>query len=162
MVCWVCLVRGGPGASGDSYTGGVHGSSTTGDTSDGWSFSDLGGGSDNDSGGGGGGSDDGGTWCCTAAFKHGMPIKKIKELRRWHAQRSRIWRLGYDTYGHYIANKLVKGSPFWSRVTEAGHTAFVERRVTPMSCLAVLVIAPGSYAVGLYKLLRRKINAYAL
>jgi len=151
---------GGPGASGDSYTGGVHGSDTVGDTSSGsW----WGGGSDNDDGGSdsGGGSDDG-TWCCTAAFKHGMPIKKIKELRRWHAQRSRIWRLGYDTYGHYIANKLVKGSPFWSRVTEAGHTAFVERRVTPMSCLAVLVIAPGSYAVGLYKLLRRKINAYAL
>ena len=73
-----------------------------------------------------------------------MPITKIKELRRWHRQRSYIWRLGYDTYGNYIANKLVKGSPFWSRVTEAGHTAFVERRVTPMSCLAVLVIAPGS------------------
>ena len=91
-----------------------------------------------------------------------MPITKIKELRRWHRQRSYIWRLGYDTYGNYIANKLVKGSTFWSRVTEAGHTAFVERRVTPMSCLAVLVIAPGSYAVGLYKLLRRKIHAYAL
>ena len=56
----------------------------------------------------------------------------------------------------------VKGSPFWSRVTEAGHTAFVDRRVTPMSCLAVLVIAPGSWAVGIYKHLRRKVNAYAL
>ena len=157
---------GGPGASGDSYTGGVHGSDTVGSTAEGptsVASSWWGGGSDDDGGSddGGGGSDDG-TWCCTAAYKHGMPITKIKELRRWHRQRSYIWRLGYDTYGNYIANKLVKRSTFWSRVTEAGHTAFVERRVTPMSCLAVLVIAPGSYAVGLYKLLRRKINAYAL
>ena len=101
-------------------------------------------------------------WCCTAAYKHGMPIKKIKELRRWHKEQSAIWQDGYDTYGNWIANNLVKGSPFWSRVTEAGHTAFVERRVTPMSCLAVLVIAPGSWAVGIYKHLRRKVNAYAL
>ena len=156
---------GGPGASGDSYTGGIHGSNTVGDATDGWQPSDLGfggGGSDNDSGGGGGGSSNDGTWCCTAAYKHGMPIKKIKELRRWHKEQSAIWQDGYDTYGNWIANNLVKGSPFWSRVTEAGHTAFVDRRVTPMSCLAVLVIAPGSWAVGIYKHLRRKVNAYAL
>ena len=61
---------GGPGASGDSYTGGIHGSNTVGDATDGWQPSDLGfggGGSDNDSGGGGGGSSNDGTWCCTAA-----------------------------------------------------------------------------------------------
>ena len=152
---------GGPGSSGDSYTGGIHGSNTVGDATDGWQPSDLGfgGGSDNDSGGGGGGSDNDGTWCCTAAFKHGMPIKKIKELRRWHKQQSQIWQDGYDTYGNWIANNLVKGSPFWSRVTEAGHTAFVERRVTPMSCLAVLVIAPGSLIVGTYKYLKGGLNA---
>ena len=109
-----------------------------------------------------GGSSNDGTWCCTAAYKHGMPIKKIKELRRWHKEQSAIWQDGYDTYGNWIANNLVKGSPFWSRVTEAGHTAFVDRRVTPMSCLAVLVIAPGSWAVGIYKHLRTKVNAYAL
>ena len=147
---------GGPGASGDSYTGGIHGSETRGDTSEGVGsiFGGGGGGSDssdNDSG------SDGGTWCCTAAFKHGMPIKKIKELRRWHAAQSQLWRRGYDVYGNWIAENLVKGSPFWSRVTEAGHTAFVERRVTPMSSLAVLVIAPGSLIVGSYLTLRRKV-----
>lgn len=155
---------GGPGQSGDSYSGGVHGDSTTGDTSDGWSISDLWSGGNDDRGGSddSGGSDsssDDGTWCCTAAYKHGMPIKKIKELRKWHTQRSHIWQVGYDSYGHWIANNLVKGSTFWSRVVEAGHTAFVERRVTLMSSLAVLVIAPGSYAVGAYKLLRRKVHA---
>ena len=144
---------GGPGQSGDSYSGGIHGDSTVGDTSEGVGsiFSGWGGGSDDDDGGS---DDDGGgdgTWCCTAAFKHGMPIKKIKELRRWHKSRSQLWQDGYDSYGHWIANKLVKGSPFWSKVTEAGHTAFVERKLTPMSALAVLVIAPGSYAVGAYK-----------
>ena len=155
---------GGPGQSGDSYSGGIHGDSTVGDTSEGVGsiFSGWGGGSDDDDGGS---DDDGGgdgTWCCTAAFKHGMPIKKIKELRRWHKSRSQLWQDGYDSYGHWIANKLVKGSPFWSKVTEAGHTAFVERKLTPMSALAVLVIAPGSYAVGAYKLLtRRKSHANA-
>ena len=89
-----------------------------------------------------------------------MPTKKIKELRKWHKSRSQLWQTGYDTYGKFIADKLVKGSPFWSKVTEAGHTAFVERKLTPMSALAVLVIAPGSYAVGAYKLLtRRKTHA---
>ena len=100
---------GGPGTSGDSYTGGFWGGSTS-------SGSDDGGGSDDS------GSDDG-TWCCTAAFKHGMPIRKIKELRKWHKFRSKLWQDGYDIYGHWIAQNLVKGSPFWSKVTEAGHTA---------------------------------------
>ena len=136
---------GGPGTSGDSYSGGFWGGSTS-------SGSDDGGGSDDS------GSDDG-TWCCTAAYKHGMPIRKIKELRKWHKSRSKLWQDGYDIYGHWIAQNLVKGSPFWSKVTEAGHTAFVEKKLTPMSALAVAVIAPGSLLVGTYITLRRKRDA---
>ena len=73
---------GGPGASGDSYTGGVHGGDTVGSTAEGptsvasgW----WGGGSDDDGGSddGGGGSDDG-TWCCTAA--PGPPQSNISAM----------------------------------------------------------------------------------
>ena len=100
---------------------------------------------DNDDGGGGGG---GGTHCCTAAYRHGMPIKKIKELRKWHRQQSQLWQDGYDQWGYFIAQKLVKNSPFWASVTEAGHDLFVNKKVTPKSILAWLVIAPGSYITG--------------
>ena len=99
-----------------------------------------------DSGGGGGGG--GGTWCCTAAMKHGMPVKKIKALRKWHRQQSEVWQNGYDRWGYYIAEKLVKKSKFWAEVTEAGHDWFVNRYYTPKGALAWAVIVPGSYIAG--------------
>ena len=113
--------------------------------------------SSSSSGGGGGG-----THCCTAAYSQGMPIKKIKELRKWHRQQSPLWQEGYDVYGKFIADNLVSGSKFWSKVTEAGHTAFVEKKLTPMSALAFLTIAPGSLITGVVlklKSKKEKVNA---
>ena len=101
-----------------------------------------------DSGGDSGGGGGGGTWCCTAAQKHGMPIKKIKELRKWHRQQSEVWQNGYDRWGYYIAEKLVRKSKFWAEVTEAGHDWFVNRYYTPKGALAWAVIVPGSYIAG--------------
>ena len=98
-----------------------------------------------DSGGGGGG---GGTWCCTAAMSHGMPVSKVKALRKWHRQQSQLWQDGYDRWGFYLAEKLVKKSPFWASVTEAGHDWFVNRYYTPKGALAWLMIVPGSYIAG--------------
>ena len=53
---------GGPGQSGDSYSGGIHGDNTVGDTSEGFTsvVSDWFGGGSDDNDSGGGGSDSGG------------------------------------------------------------------------------------------------------
>jgi hypothetical protein len=36
------------------------------------------------------------SWCCTASYKRGaMAIRDVKELRRWHVKKSRVWQEGY-------------------------------------------------------------------
>ena len=104
-----------------------------------------------DSGGGGGG----GTWCCTAAMKHGMPVSKVKALRKWHRQQSQLWQDGYDVWGYWVAEKMVKNSPFWASVTEAGHDVFVNRNWSWKGALAWAVIVPGSYVAGVVNAIQK-------
>ncbi len=105
---------GGPGQSGDSFTGGIHGSNTVGDATDGFQVSDLtgggGGGSDNDSGGGGGGGG-GGCVIGTYALQNGLDLNRKGAVQWCEATLHDHWlgetvRMGYQHWGN---NKIANG-----------------------------------------------------
>ena len=101
---------GGPGQSGDSYTGGIHGDNTVGDTDEGvtsivsdwWGGDDDDGGSDDGGGGGGGG---GGCVFATHALANGVDLDRRGTVK-WCES---------TLHDHYFGELIRKGYRIWGR-----------------------------------------------
>ena len=164
---------GGPGQSGDSYSGGIHGDNTVGDTSEGFTsvVSDwFGGGSDdNDSGGGGsdsGGGGGGGYGCYVAtALRDGGYWSDIRRLKllSWCMKAkpegkldTLLWRNGYTEFGKKVIaprvdNKVIQ----W--LSDGFYDSTVRNKLTMKSIAGKLFFYVPSYGIGLWKAVRGKL-----
>ena len=163
---------GGPGQSGDSYSGGIHGDNTVGDTSEGVGsiFDDWTGGSDDsgsddsggDSGGGGGGYS---CYVATALNEHGYwTMQKKLRLLSWCIRSkpegkldTKLWRNGYCWFGKEIIAPRV-GHPLIRWLSDGFYESVVEKRVTVKSMLGLAFFYIPSYKMGVWKMLRGKLE----
>ena len=153
---------GGPGTSGDSYTGGVWGDNTVGSTSS--SSSDSGGSDDSggDSGGGGGGYS---CYVATALNDHGYwTTQKKLRLLSWCIKSkpegkldTKLWRNGYCWFGKEIIAPRV-GHPLIRWLSDGFYESVVEKKVTVKSMLGLAFFYIPSYKMGVWKMLRGKLE----
>ena len=169
---------GGPGASGDSYSGGIHGDDTVGDTSEGVGsiFDDWFGGSDDssssssssDSGSSSSSSSSGGGYSCyvaTALNEAGYwTTQKKLRLLSWCIKSkpegkldTKLWRNGYCWFGKEIIAPRV-GHPLIRWLSDGFYESVVEKRVTVKSMLGLAFFYIPSYKMGVWKMLRGKLE----
>tara|TARA_B100000768_G_scaffold147850_1_gene141543 strand:+ start:177 stop:803 length:627 start_codon:yes stop_codon:yes gene_type:complete len=107
------------------------------------------------------GSDDGGggSHCCTAAYKKGnMSLTEVKKLRAWHRNKNIFWQEGYDVWGKVIADNLISKSEWCRLRTRDFYYHKIYNKRTMGSILADIVICPMSYIIGIFKVLKNKIE----
>ena len=101
----------------------------------------------------------GGCWCCTASFKRGaMAIREVKELRRWHVKKSRIWQEGYHIWGRIVADKWLMKSQWAAKGTQDLFNLIMHKKVTFRGLLAWLVITPPAMLIGSYIVSAQKLD----
>ena len=100
-----------------------------------------------------------GCWCCTASFKRGaMAIKEVKELRRWHVKKSRVWQEGYHIWGRIVADRWLMKSQWAAKGTQDLFNLIMHKKVTFRGILAWLVITPPAMLIGSYIVLAQKLD----
>jgi hypothetical protein len=99
------------------------------------------------------------SWCCTASYKRGaMAIKEVKELRRWHVKKSRVWQEGYHIWGRIVADKWLMKSQWAAKGTQDLFNLIMHKKVTFRGLLAWLVITPPAMLIGSYIVLAQKLD----
>ena len=98
-----------------------------------------------------------GSHCCTASLNRGdMSYAEVKQLRDWHFNQSKIWIIGYDVWGKFIADNLVSKSKWQSDRVRDFYYHKINGTRTLGSVYADIVIYPMSYLIGAYKILLDK------
>ena len=101
----------------------------------------------------------GDSWCCTASYKRGaMAIRDVKELRRWHVKKSRVWQEGYHIWGRIVADKWLKKSQWAAKGTQDLFNLIMHRQITFRGLLAWVVITPPAMLIGSYIVLSQKLD----
>jgi len=109
---------------------------------------------DTDDGDGGAGAGAGaGSYCCTKMVEHGKWKKRREyvQMHKWHMKQEQWWRDGYDVWGKFLANTLLKdGSAFWtSAMHEFYLHAIEEQSHTWKSALGYGIMYPGIFVFGM-------------
>ena len=100
-----------------------------------------------------------GCWCCTASYKKGaMAIGEVKELRRWHVKKSRVWQEGYHIWGRIVADKWLMKSQWAAKGTQDLFNLIMHKKVTFRGLLAWVVITPPAMLIGSYIVLGQKLD----
>ena len=100
-----------------------------------------------------------GCWCCTASYKRGaMAIRDVKELRRWHVKKSRVWQEGYHVWGRIVADKWLKKSQWAAKGTQDLFNLIMHKKITFRGLLAWVVITPPAMLIGSYIVLSQKLD----
>ncbi|MAJ04721.1 MAG: hypothetical protein CMH03_08460 [Marinovum sp.] len=99
------------------------------------------------------------SWCCTASYKRGaMAIRDVKELRRWHVKKSRVWQEGYHVWGRIVADKWLKKSQWAAKGTQDLFNLIMHKKITFRGLLAWVVITPPAMLIGSYIVLSQKLD----
>ena len=142
---------GGTGSAGSDAAAAGEATGPMGDTGDYSVGVDTSGDADGDGGSGSGG--DGGSYCCTKMVEHGKWKKRREyvQMHKWHMKQEQWWRDGYDVWGKFLANTLLKdGSEFWtSAMHEFYLHAIEEQPHTWKSALGYGIMYLGIFTFGM-------------
>ena len=77
-----------------------------------------------------------------------MAIKEVKELRRWHVKKSRVWQKGYHIWRRIVADKWLMKSHWAVKGTQDLYNLIMYKKVTFRGLLAWVVIKPPAMLIG--------------
>ena len=85
-------------------------------------------------------------------------FREVKELRRWHVKKSRVWQEGYHIWGRIVADKWLMKSQWAAKGTQDLFNLIMHKKVTFRGLLAWLVITPPAMLIGSYIVLAQKLD----
>ena len=87
-----------------------------------------------------------------------MEIREVKDLRRWHVKKSRVWQEGYHIWGRIVADKWIHKSQVAAEGVKGYYSLILHKKVTCRGLLAWVVITPPAILIGSYIVLVQKLD----